>query len=236
MSVRRHQSGSCWVMQWNEPPPASRARSPRDGRPMTLRSGNSRCERLDRVLARTACRRSARRRAVGDEEVHVGGRARRRRLRLGTRPGQGMRMTSSLRPAASVAAASAARDLVPAPRRWDRRRRRRLADDAARRDEAGEVVDVAVGVVVAAGRRRARGPSWRRTLRAARLRPAPSVQPLRLGLSRNCRVVSTVPSPSWSSAPPSRMKSVARSARPTAAAMSSPTSCRRQGRTCRPSR
>ena len=35
----RHQAGSCWVMQWNEPPPVNSAL---DGRPSTVRSGNSR--------------------------------------------------------------------------------------------------------------------------------------------------------------------------------------------------
>ena len=40
----RHHAGSCCVMQWNEPPPASPAPSnPRDGTPTTLRSGNTAC-------------------------------------------------------------------------------------------------------------------------------------------------------------------------------------------------
>ena len=39
-----HHMGSCWVMQWNEPPPASPAPSrPRDGTPITFRSGNTAC-------------------------------------------------------------------------------------------------------------------------------------------------------------------------------------------------
>jgi hypothetical protein len=40
LSVAGHQAGSCWVMQWNEPPPVRMAV---DGRPMALRSGNRLC-------------------------------------------------------------------------------------------------------------------------------------------------------------------------------------------------
>ena len=59
-----------------------------------------------------------------------------------------MRTTSSLRPLASVAASSVARNGVQRFRVWIFRSGRRLADDAARRDEARDVVDMAVGVVV----------------------------------------------------------------------------------------
>ena len=40
-----HQAGSCWVMQWNDPPPASpQPRRPVEGTPMTSRSGNTVCK------------------------------------------------------------------------------------------------------------------------------------------------------------------------------------------------
>src|SRR4051812_18579421 len=37
LDLAGHQAGSCWVMQWKDPPPV---RIARDGRPITWRPGN----------------------------------------------------------------------------------------------------------------------------------------------------------------------------------------------------
>ena len=79
--------------------------------------------------------------------------------------------------------------------RGDRRRRWRSGmATTPRRHEAGQVVDVAVGVVVEQAVAQPDAP-WRRPARRpAPPRRRPAVQPrLRLGLSRHSRVVSTVP-------------------------------------------
>ena len=135
-------------MQWNEPPPAvPLPSSPRDGTPTTLWSGNTVCSAGERGLLgwRAVDRHDDQ--TIGDDEVHVRGR---RDLAEGV---------------AIEADAGDARHLELAPRgirrRFERARdrferlavgivvaRRRLADDAARADEARDVVDMAVGVVV----------------------------------------------------------------------------------------
>ncbi len=65
-----------------------------------------------------------------------------------TRPGPGIRTTSSLRPSASVALASVLRDVLEDLDIGIVGAGRRLADDAAGRDEPRHIVDMAVGVIM----------------------------------------------------------------------------------------
>ena len=106
-----------------------------------------------------------------------------------TRPGEGMRTTFSVRPAASVTPASAARRGVVDAGVRDRSAPNAIGHgDHAGRDEAGQVVDVAVGVVVRAGPRPARSPCARPAPARSAASASASVQPrLRLGLSRHWR-------------------------------------------------
>ena len=167
---------------------------------------------------------------IADVEVHVARRDRRRRPRRATRPGEG-RVTTSSR--ASRAAAARHRvdrlvGIVPGRRR-DR--------DPSRRHEAREIVDVAVGVVVEQARAEPDDALEAEIARAAAARSRSRVRALRLGLSRHCSVVTTVPEPSPSIAPPSRTQSALAKGRPARFARAA-RRCprRRRGRTCRPSR
>ena len=135
-------------MQWNDPPPASpQAKSPRKSTPTTLRPGKTRLQGFERRFLR---RRAVDRHhddAVSDDEVHVRG-------------GRDVARRVAIQPDARDA-----HDIEPTAHRVRRRlegagdlleRRRigvvgaagRLAHDAPRCHETGDVVDVAVGVVV----------------------------------------------------------------------------------------
>src|SRR5580658_7559603 len=97
----RHQAGSCWEMQWKEPPPVSSAL---DGKPITVRSGNS-------SFSASSANAAARSLYVGMTTARLAmikfmceaGAA--RPSAPITRPGEGIRTTFRARPAASVAPA-----------------------------------------------------------------------------------------------------------------------------------
>ena len=139
-----------------------------------------------------------------------------------TRPGLGMRMTSSLRPKASVAASSMRAISFNALA---------LGSSAPAEDwqttRPGPTKRASVSIWPSVW-------SFRRPRSIQRMRLAPkasrsavsawaSVQPLRFALSRVCRVARRVPSPSCSIAPPSRTKSNLRTGAPASLAISSPT-------------
>jgi hypothetical protein len=135
---------------------------------------------------------------IGDGEVHMACRDRRAIL-AEIRPGDGMVVTSS--PASrSVASISSSTSLFGSSVTG-----RHLAERMSRPDKAGDIVDMAVGVVVQqaiaqpdhfvdAERRRRCSASISSAVRSG----------LRFGLSRHWRVVSRRPLPSASMAPPSR--------------------------------
>ena len=193
-------------MQWNEPPPV-RARA-RAGRSPRARETGSAAPSSANAAARLVVDRSDHR-AVGDDEVHVRGRERRRRPRPSTRPGEGMRTTVSAAPARVASCRPARRAAVVVDRGVGVvRAEGHRAGDHARARRSGPGCRRGRRCGRSAGPRPARAPCARRARRSAPPRPRPRVQPrLRLGLSRHWRVVSTVPSPSWSSAPPSSTKS-----------------------------
>ena len=121
--------------------------SPCDGTPTTLRSGNTACSAVERRLLRRRAVDGHDDQAVGDDEVHV--RSRRdlaERVAVEADAGDAHHL--------ELAAARVARSFERAGNGVERLAvriviaRRRLADDAAGPDEAGDVVDVTVGVVV----------------------------------------------------------------------------------------
>ena len=192
----RHQSGSCCVMQWNEPPPASpEPSSPREDMPIDFALPK---HILQEQLSAAAC--VARTvdghddDAVRNDEIHVRGRrhfAKRIAIEAGARNAhdikrfpcgirrlrQGFRDRVEGRGIGIVGAGGC------------------LADDAARRHEAGDVVDVTIGVVVFQAL--VDPDDFARAERAVSACSASAlVQPLRFGLSSVCCVVRIVPKPS----------------------------------------
>ena len=119
-----HYRGSCWVMQWNEPPPAMpQPSSPREGTPTTLRPGNTACS----AASAASCVGGAVDRhdddAVGDDEVHVrGGRDLAQRVAIEADAGNADDLELAARGIGR--ALERARRSRRASRRWDRRRRR----------------------------------------------------------------------------------------------------------------
>ena len=144
----RHHAGSSRVMQWNDPPPAMpEPSSARDGRPTTLRPGNTACN------ASTACvgrRRAVDRHgdhAVGDDEVDMRGGHRFAQIvhhQAGARNADHF----ELAPRRVGRGFERARDLLQSLGIGVVGAGRRLADHAAGPDEAGDGIDMAVGMVV----------------------------------------------------------------------------------------
>ena len=195
---------TCWVMQWMLPPPS---RISRAGTPTTSRPGTARRASPAAASSRRSSSSGTTTRVVGDVEVHVGA-------------GEPVAGAARLGPGGRVDAAPPPRSVMDSgPGWWSRwtssgrpRRRRRLEPARGRRarsraagrsrssvqvsattpgrGEAGEVVDVAVGLVLERRRRRARSPSRRRGGRAgARSICSRRQRGLRLGLSRHSSVV-----------------------------------------------
>ncbi len=159
---RRFTAGTCWVMQWMFPPPS---RISRPGTPTTLRSGNTRFSSRDGPRIRARIQQRHHDAAIGDVEIRIGRRQPRHPPRAAAMPrryctpaasaavifsgpGEGSLCTLSLRPRASRAAcsrSSASLDTAHC----------RIAlvggvgqAHLARPREAGQVVDVAIGLVV----------------------------------------------------------------------------------------
>ena len=183
-------AGCCWVTQWNAPRPQTRSTALM---PTTVRPGNSARSVASALRVARAAEHRHQHGGVADVEVRV-----RRRQALPSyvdRLGIG-RVTMRSAPSVGVAHRAQAIGSCPRSGAWFASSRVVLDDrhHRRRRDEAGEVVDVAVGVVADDAVAEPEHPP-RAEVVAQRLLDlaARASCGLRFGLSRHASVVSSVP-------------------------------------------
>ncbi len=128
-------------------PAMPQPKSPREGTPTTLRPGNTALQRVERGGLGGGAVDGNDNDAVGDDEVHMGcGRNFAQRIAIEADAGDADDIELAAR---GIGCALEGRgDGIERCRVRIIGARRRLADDAARRHEAGDIVDVPVGVIV----------------------------------------------------------------------------------------